>query len=348
MDASTATRPVVGTETAARRATRPLALLGAVALLLVAVVASVMVGSTRVPLSSVLSALGGHDGSPEHIAIHDLRVPRTALGVLVGASLAVSGALTQGLTRNPLADPGLLGVNAGAGFAVSLAVAFLGVTRVEQYLGFAFAGAVAASVAVYVIASQGRGSPTPLRLTLVGLALGAVLLGLSRTLALLDVATFDRMRFWDAGTIADRPAGTIGAIAPWVGIGLLLAFVCARPLNALSLGDQLARAVGVRVGLARLGVVVAVTLLCGSATAAAGPLAFVGLMVPHLVRWVTGPDYRWIVPICLFVGPALLLFADVLGRVMVGSGELQVGVVVALVGAPLLVVLVHLRRASAL
>ncbi|SOD64399.1 iron complex transport system permease protein [Streptomyces zhaozhouensis] len=342
-DARDAREPLAG-----RTRTRLLTLLLAAALLAVSVALSIMVGSTQVPLSSVLSAFGGHDGSPEHIAVRDLRVPRTALGVLVGAALAVSGALMQGLTRNPLADPGLLGVNAGAGFAVALSVAFLGVTRVDQYLYFAFAGAVAAAAAVYLIASQGRGSPTPLRLTLVGLALGSVLVGLSQTLALLDTETFERVRFWDVGTLADRPVGTVGAVAPWVCAGLVVALACARPLNALALGDELARAVGVRVGLTRLGVVVAVTLLCGSATAAAGPLAFVGLMAGHAARWLTGPDYRWIVPLCLLAGPALVLLADVLGRVMVGSGELQVGVVVALVGAPMLIVMVHLRRASAL
>ncbi|NJP67048.1 FecCD family ABC transporter permease [Streptomyces spiramenti] len=344
----TATDPGGGPARRTRTRTRLLVLAGALAALLAAVVLSLTVGSTYVPPATVLEALRHHDGSAHHITVNDLRVPRTVLGLLVGAALAVSGALMQGLTRNPLADPGLLGVNAGAGFAVALAVAVLGVTRVEDYLFFAFAGAVAATAAVYAIASQGRAGATPLRLTLVGLALGAVLMGLSRTLALLDVQTFDRMRFWDAGTVADRPAGTISAVLPWIIGGLLLALVCTRALNALSLGEHLARSVGVHVGTTRAGVVLTVTLLCGAATAAAGPLAFVGLMVPHVVRRLTGPDYRWIVPGCLLAGPVLVLVADVLGRAAVRSGELQVGVVAALIGAPLLVVLVHTRRAAAL
>ncbi len=323
-------------------------LVAAVLGLLVTAVLSLTIGSSHVPWEVVLKALGAHDGSAWHVTIRDLRVPRTLLGILVGAALAVAGALMQGLTRNPLADPGLLGVNAGAGFGVALGVAFLGVTRIDQYLVFAFAGAIIAAVVVYAIASQGRSSPTPLRLTLVGLALGAVLMGLARTLALLNVQTFDRMRFWGAGTITDRPPGTVETIWPWIIVGLVIAVACARPVNAMSLGDDVARAVGVRVGLARLGVVVAVTMLCGAATAAAGPIAFVGLMVPHIVRWVTGPDYRWIVVVSLFVGPAFLLAADILGRVIVAPGELQVGVVTGLVGAPLLVALVHWRRAVAL
>lgn len=327
---------------------RAVIVLSAVCLLAGLIVLSIMVGSTSVPASTAVQALLEHDGSAQHTAVADLRVPRTLLGILCGAALAVAGALMQGMTRNPMADPGLLGVNAGAGFAVTLAVAFLGVTRIEEYLWFSFAGAILAAVAVYAIAAQGRAGATPLRLTLVGLAFGAVLGGISRTLAMMSVSAFDRMRFWEAGTLADRPLGTIGAVLPWILLGVLLALGCARALNGLALGDELARALGVRVGLARAGVVIAVTLLCGASTAAAGPLGFLGLMVPHIVRWVVGPDYRWVLPLCLVAGPSLLLLADVLGRVMVANGELQVGVVTGLIGAPLLVVLAHTRRARPL
>lgn len=250
----------------------------------------------------------------------------------------------QALTRNPLADPGILGVNAGAGFAVTLAVAFLGVTRIHEYLPFAFIGAFLAAVLVYVLAALGERPPSPLRMTLVGVATSAVLIGFSQTLALINPATFDRMRFWGAGTLADRPGGTIEAVAPWIIAGLVLAFVSSRPLNAIALGDDLARSFGARVGLTRVIVAVAITLLCGAATAAVGPIAFIGLMVPHLVRPFTGPDQRRIIAFSAVVAPVLMLGADVLGRVMVDS-ELQVGIVTALIGAPVLALLARNTRA---
>lgn len=199
-----------------------------------------------------------------------------------------------------------------------------------------------------MIAGGGRGAPTPVRLTLVGIALAAVLTGMSQTLALLDVQTFDRMRFWGAGTIADRPEGTLAAIAPFVLTGLVIALLVAHPLNALALGEDLARTVGARTGGTRLLVVVAVTLLCGAATAAAGPISFVGLMIPHAVRWVTGPDWRWILAFSAVLAPVLMLVSDMIGRLVVLPGELQVGVVTAFVGAPVLIVLVRRARARAL
>ncbi|WP_217254385.1 iron chelate uptake ABC transporter family permease subunit [Streptomyces sp. AC602_WCS936] len=333
----------------ARPATRRLLGLGAAAcVLLAAVVLSVAVGSAMLPPDVVWQALTAPDGSASHATVGDARVDRTVLGLLVGVCLGVAGALIQALTRNPLADPGVLGVNAGAGFAVTLGVALFGVTRIEQYLPFAFAGAIAGSVVVFLAASGGRGGSSPLRLTLVGVAFTAVLSGISQTLALIDTETFDRMRFWGAGTVTDRPAGTAAAIAPFVLAGLLAAVCCARPLNAIALGDDAARAVGLRVGATRAGVVIAVTVLCGAATAAAGPLMFVGLMVPHAVRWLTGPDWRWILAYCAVLAPAIVLVADVLGRLIVIPAELPVGVVLPLIGAPVLIWLARGRRARAL
>lgn len=310
---TTAPPPATPSRSSRRRTRRLLGLGVAVSTLLVAVVLSVAIGSALLPLDVVWQALTAPDGSASHATISGARVDRTLLGIVVGASLGVAGALIQALTRNPLADPGVLGVNAGASFAVTLAVAVFGVTRIDQYLPFAFVGAVVGSAVVYLAASGGRGGPTPLRLTLVGVAFTAVLLGISETLALIDTETFDRMRFWGAGTITDRPTGTAADIAPFVLVGLLTAAFCARPLNAIALGDDAGRAVGLRVGATRCGVVVAVALLCGSATAAAGPLMFVGLMVPHAVRWLTGPDWRWILVYSAVLAPAIVLFADVLG-----------------------------------
>ncbi|MGW0182780.1 iron chelate uptake ABC transporter family permease subunit [Nocardia sp. NPDC003345] len=309
--------------------------------------ASIAVGSVSLPLSTVWDALTAPDGSMDHLTVRTLRVPRTILGLLVGAALGAAGALIQGLTRNPLADPGILGVNGGAGFAIVLGVAAFGVTEIEQYLWFGFAGAVLATALVYVIASRAPGGADPLRLTLVGVALGAVLTGATKTLALLDPETFDRMRFWDAGTIADRPAGTVQIIWPFIVAGLVTALVCARSLNALALGEDLAAAVGVRLPVVRTAAVVAVTLLCGAATAAAGPLVFVGLMVPHAVRRITGPDQRWIMPFTLVLAPVLVLLADIAGRLIIRPAELQVGVVIAYLGAPVLIALIRRRRAEA-
>ncbi|WP_156759110.1 iron chelate uptake ABC transporter family permease subunit [Microbacterium karelineae] len=341
MAAHTAARPRPGVA-------RSVGLLACIAALAVAIALSIAVGSAMLPLDVVWAAFASPDGSVDHATVADARVARTLLGIAVGAALGVSGALIQGLTRNPLADPGVLGVNAGAGFAVVLAVAAFGFTRIDQYLPFAFVGALAAAALVYLVASGGRGAPTPLRLTLVGVALGSVLTGISQTLALIDVETFDAMRFWGAGSIADRPQGTLDAIAPFLAAGLLLAAASARGLNALALGDDTARALGAGVGATRILVVAAVTLLCGAATAAAGPIAFVGLMIPHIVRWATGPDWRWIALFSALLGPAFVLLADTLGRVIVLPAELQVGIVAALVGAPVLIALARTSRARAL
>ncbi|MEV0522482.1 iron chelate uptake ABC transporter family permease subunit [Streptomyces sp. NPDC050439] len=335
--------------TPSRHGTRRLLGLGvAFGVLFVAVLLSVAIGSAMLPLDVVWQALTAPDGSASHATVSDARVDRTLLGILVGVCLGVAGALIQALTRNPLADPGILGVNAGAGFAVTLGVAVFGITRIEQYLPFAFGGAIAGSAVVYLAASGGRGGPSPVRLTLVGVAFAAVLSGISQTLALIDTETFDRMRFWGAGTITDRPSGIATTILPFVLAGLLIALCCARPLNAMALGDDAARAVGLRVGATRTGVVIAVALLCGAATAAAGPLMFVGLMVPHAVRRLTGPDWRWILAYSAVLAPAIVLVADVLGRLIVIPTELQVGVMMPLIGAPVLIVLVRRSRARAL
>ncbi|MCW2289052.1 iron complex transport system permease protein [Leucobacter luti] len=319
-----------------------------VVLLLAVSAASIAIGSAALPLSTVWSAFTAPDGGIDHATILTLRVPRTLLGLLIGASLAVAGALMQGLTRNPLGDPGILGVNAGAGFAIVLGVSVWGVTRISDYLWFGFLGAVVAGAVVYAVAARGPGGATPLRLTLVGVALSAVLMGFSHTLAMLNTQTFDRMRFWGAGTLADRPDGTIAVILPFITAGFLLAVTCARGMNALALGDDLARSVGSRVGWTRARGMLAVTLLCGAATAAAGPIGFVGLMVPHAVRFLVGPDQRWILPFSLVLGPVLVLSADVLGRIIVAPAELQVGVVTAFLGAPVLIALVRGTRVGGL
>ena len=308
---------------------------------------SLAIGSASLPLSTVWQALTGYDGADiDHVTIVDARLPRTVLAVLIGAALGVAGALMQAVGRNPLADPGLLGVNAGAGLAVAIGVAYLGLTTISEFVWLGMLGAVLAAIAVMAIAARGSVGPTPLRITLVGVALTAVFNGLSMSLSLMNPSRFERMRFWGVGSIADRPPGTVEFVAPIIVVGLVLAVAGGRALNAMALGDDMARAIGTRVGLARAGAVIALVLLCGAATAAAGPIAFIGLMVPHAVRMLIGADQRWILAFSALMGPVLLLIADLVGRVVVRPEELQVGIVTPLIGAPILIWLV--RRAKSL
>lgn len=323
-------------------------LLVAVVALGLVTVASIAVGAKDVPLHDTVHALlhGGRDDNA--LIIIDLRLPRTLLGLLAGAALGVAGALIQAMTRNPLADPGILGVNAGAAFLVVIAVAVFGLTGIWSYLWFAFAGAILATVAVYLIGSAGRGGATPVRLTLAGVALGAVLTGIGSGLRLLNPRAFDAMRYWQAGSLSGRPMSVVLTILPFIAVGLAIALCIAGPLNAVALGDDLASALGAHLGRTRILGVVAVTLLCGAATAAVGPIGFVGLMIPHVARWLTGPDQRWILAYTVVLAPILLLASDILGRVVLRPGELQVGIVTSCVGAPVLIWLVRHRRASGL
>jgi len=315
--------------------------IAALALLAGVCVASVAVGSALLPPSTVWDALTSYNGSIDHITVRDVRVPRTAIGVMVGAGLGVAGALMQAVSRNPLADPGILGVNAGAGLAVALGVAYLGLTQISEFIWLALLGSVIAAVLVTAIAARGPGGVTPLRLTLVGVAMTAVFNGMSMSLSLVNPARFEHVRFWGVGTIADRPPGTAGFIAPFVIAGLALAVIGSRSLNALALGDDVARGVGVRVRTTQVMGLVSLVLLCGAATAAAGPIAFVGLMIPHAVRLVAGVDQRWVILYSAVAGPILLLSADIVGRLVLWPAELQVGVITPLIGAPILIWLVR-------
>ncbi len=327
------------------RGRRTVALMVLLALVVAAALASIAVGSRSIGLGEVWRALvDGRLHTDEAVIVRRLRVPRTALGLLAGLALGVAGALMQGHTRNPLGDPGLLGVTAGASLAVVLAIAWLGVTTPAGYVWFAFAGALAGTVAVYAVGSAGRGGPTPVTLALAGAALSALLYALVRAVLVSDRQTLDSFRFWVVGALAGRGPDVAWQVAPFIAVGLVLAVANAPALNLLGLGEDVARALGQRVWPARAVGLTALTLLCGAATAACGPIAFVGLVVPHAVRAVTGPDHRWLIPGSGLLGAALLLTADVVGRVVARPGELQVGIVLALVGAPFFVALVRRRR----
>jgi len=309
-------------------------------LLVAGIVLSFAVGANGLPVRTVLDTLMG-GGTPESRYVMGIRAPRTAGAIAVGAALACAGALIQAMTRNPLADAGILGVNAGAAFAVALCVALLGIDDVSTTMWPAFVGALVLTMAVLAIGGRGG---DPLRLTLAGVAAGAVLSGVTTGLALSDPEAFDAMRGWNAGTLLGRDLEALMPALPAIGLGIVIALACAPSLDALALGDDVARTQGVPVAMVRVAAVAAVTLLAGSATAVAGPIAFVGLMVPHLARSIVGASQRAIVAISLLAGPALVLLADVLGRVLVQPGEIPVGIVVAFVGAPALIAIARRRR----
>ncbi|MCB5909919.1 FecCD family ABC transporter permease [Streptomyces pinistramenti] len=329
-----------------RHLTRWAGLLASVAVLVVVTVLGIAVGAKQIPLDQAWHGVFHYSGTDTDVVIHDLRLPRTLLGLLVGAALGLAGTVMQALTRNPLADPGVLGINAGASAAVVSAISFLGITSLSGYVWFAFLGAAVVSVAVYVLG--GTRAATPVRLALAGTALSAVLTGYLNAVNLMDTATLDKMRFWTVGSLAAATLPTVTQIAPFLIVGGVLALLLARPLNAVALGDDQARALGARLTRTRVLAMIAVTLLCGGATAACGPIVYVGLMVPHVVRALTGPDMRWILPYSAVLSPVLLLGADIIGRIVARPGELQVGIVTAVIGGPVFIYLVRRRRMAQL
>ncbi|WUV84597.1 iron chelate uptake ABC transporter family permease subunit [Streptomyces sp. NBC_01476] len=317
-----------------------------VGLLVLVALASIGLGAKEIPLDQVWHGLFHYAGTDNDVVIRQVRLPRTLLGLLVGAALGIAGAAMQALTRNPLADPGLLGVNAGAAAAVVTAISFFGITSVTGYVWFALAGA--AIVATLVYAVGGSRAATPVRLALAGTAATALLQGYTNAVELTDNAALDRMRFWQVGSLAAADMATVRHVVLFIAAGTVLALACARPLNAVALGDDTARGLGARLARTRVVCMLAITLLCGAATAACGPIVFVGLMVPHVVRGITGPDMRWILPYAAVLSPVLLLGADVVGRLVTRPAELQVGIVTAVLGGPVFILLVRRRRMAEL
>ncbi len=327
-----------------RTAVLPVAAAG----LALVVLLSIAVGAKAIPPGDVISGLLSDDGSESAAIVRELRVPRTLVGIAVGISLGLAGALMQALTRNPLADPGILGVEAGAAAAVVIAIGALGLTEARAYVWFAFAGAAVASIAVYLLGSHGRAGATPVRLALAGTAVAAALTAFTQGVTLMDPEAFNEFRFWAVGSLVGRDMDILRDVGPFLLLGGVLALALARPRNALALGDDSGRALGAKVGRTRALGALSITLLCGGATAIAGPIAFVGLTVPHAARAIAGPDLRWLLPYSLVLGPILLLAADVVGRVVIRPGELEVGIVTALVGAPVFIALVRRRRIAQL
>jgi iron complex transport system permease protein len=329
---------------ARRRRRRIVGLLVLLALAVLAVLASTAIGSKPIGLDGVWHGLVAPTGSENDLIIQSLRVPRTELAVLAGAALGVAGSLIQGHTRNPLADPGLLGVTSGAAFAVVIGIFAFNLTSLYSYVWLAFAGAVVTTGVVFLLGSAGRGGPTPLTLALAGAAVSALMTGLISAMAVIDQQSLETFRFWRVGAVAGRDPVVIGQVLPFLLAGMVLALVNAPGLNALSLGEDVARSIGQHVMRTRVLGIVAITLLTGGAVAACGPIGFVGLVVPHVARFITGPDHRWLLPYSGLIGAVLMLVADIIGRVIAWPSELQVGIVLALIGAPVFVGIVRRRR----
>ena len=331
----------------AARLTLGLLLLG-LALLTIAML-SLATGARAIPLENVWTALIAFDpNATEHRIIWDLRLPRTIVGLLVGAALGLAGGVLQGATRNPLADPSILGINAGAALAVVLGVAILGMTQLSMYVWLAFIGSGVTMLLVYSVASLGREGATPVKLALAGAAITAVLQSVINGILLTSPRTLDEVRFWQVGSLSGRDIDIVIQVAPFLAVGMVLALGTARLLDGLSMGDDVARALGQRIALSRGLAGLAAVILAGGATAAAGPIAFVGLTVPHVARAITGPGYRWILPYSMLMAPILLLGADVIGRVIAPPGEVQVGIVTAFLGAPFFIALVRRRKLATL
>lgn len=343
---SATTAPARTAAPPARMPRRLLGLLSLVLACLAALTLSMMIGSRALAPGEILQFLaapGPED--PVSQVVWQSRVPRTVLVLLAGAALGVAGGLMQAVTRNPLADPGILGVNAGASLAVVVGLAFFGVTAISQYMWWSFAGALITSVLVFAIGNSGPVRSSPVRMTLAGVALGAVLSGFSSAVLLSNSEILARMRGWSAGTTASQSLSATLVIAPFIAAGLLIALLSTRALDVLSLGEASAVAMGAHPQRIRMVALVAIALLAGGATATAGPIGFIGLMAPHLARMLVGPHQGWIMAYSILLAPTVLGLADVLGRVLV-AGEIPVGVVTAFLGAPVLILMVRRSRVA--
>jgi iron complex transport system permease protein len=309
------------------------------AAIIVCAALSLTFGARDVGLSEIQDGLFGRGELTMGAMVVRERIPRTVFGLIAGAALGMSGALMQAVTRNPLADPGILGVNTGAALAVVCGIAFLGISTLRQYIALALLGAAASAVFVYSVGSLGRGGATPVKLALAGAATSAALSSLVSAVMLPRASHMDAFRFWQSGGIGGATWAGIASVAPLLAAGTLVAVCSCGALNALALGDDVAAGLGVRIGRARLAGAAAGILLCGATTAVAGPIGFVGLMVPHAVRALAGQDLRLIIPLSAAGGSVILLAADIAGRLLGRPGEIDAGLITAFIGAPVLVVI---------
>lgn len=304
-------------------------------LLVLCLLWSITLGAADISPETVYTALFNFDSTSfQHLIIQTVRLPRVLSGVIVGASLAVAGAIMQGLTRNPLADSGILGINSGAAFAVVLAVFIMGDPPLSVYAVFGLIGAAVGAGLVFTIGSMGRGGATPLKLTLAGIILTSFISSFTTAILISDQETLDKIRFWTAGSLSGREMSLLAQTAPLMIAGLVGAVIISRQVTTISLGDDIARGLGQNTGWVKIVAAVVVVLLAGGAVSLAGPIGFVGLVVPHVVRFIVGVDYRWVVPYSAIFGGILVTVADVLARVVIRPQELPVGVMMAIIGAP--------------
>ncbi len=311
---------------------------GAVGLLL-SVLASLALGSRNVGLKEVLEALLHSGGTSfDSLVVHE-RIPRTVFSIIAGASLGVSGALMQAITRNPIADPSILGVNTGASLFVVSGIAFFHINTANQYIWFALAGAAVTAVFVYRIGSMGSGGATPIKLALAGAATSAALSSLVSAVILPRTEVMNAFRFWQVGSVSGATWEGILSVSPFLVVGLVIGILLASSLNALALGDDVATGLGVNTGLIRIAGALAGVLLCGATTALAGPIGFVGLMIPHTMRLICGPNMRYTVPMSAIGGAILLTVSDIIGRLIGYPGELEAGIITAFFGAPILILI---------
>ena len=307
--------------------------------------ASLALGSLSISLSDVVGAFTGFDDSDAQVIVRDVRGPRTLVAMAVGAGLGAAGAVAQGVTRNPLADPGILGISMGASFFVVAAIFVLGISSALGYVWFAFVGSVVAGITVYGLGATGSSNrAAPINLALAGAAVAALFGALTSSVLVVDTQTLNEFRFWMVGSVAGRDLDTLAVAGPFMAIGLIGALLAGRALNALALGEDVAQALGQRVARTRAVLLASFVLLSGGAVALAGPIAFVGLIVPHIARGLVGADYRWVVPYSILIGAMLITVADVIGRIVARPDEIQVGIVMAVLGVPVFIALVRRKK----
>lgn len=309
-------------------------LITAILLMLLLMCASVILGYTDTSWRTAIESYTNYNGSNEHIIIQTVRFPRALIASAVGASLAIAGVLMQTLTKNPLASPGIFGINAGAGFAVVVAITVFSVTDLQAFNGLAFLGAAVAAVSVYAIGSFGREGLTPMKLTLAGAAMSAMFSSFTQGLLVVDEAALEQVLFWLAGSVQGRKLETLYSVLPYIGIGWLGAVLISGKMNILSMGEDVAKGLGLNTGLIKVAIGVIVILLAGGSVAVAGPIGFVGIVVPHITRSIIGIDHRWVIPLSAILGAILLLAADIAARYILMPSEVPVGVMTAVIGTP--------------
>lgn len=316
-------------------------LLFGILILGLSLIASITWGAANIAFGDIYQSLTAFDGTTNHLIIRTVRLPRSLIAILVGASLAVAGAIMQGLTRNPLASPGILGVNAGAAFAVVVGTFIAGSSSLTIYAWYAFAGAAISAVSVYFLGSLGHGGLTPFNLTIAGAAITAFISSITSGILILSQRTLEEIRFWLAGSVAGRDLNLLWQVLPYICVGLVLAIALSRPITILSLGEDTARSLGQPTALIKILAAISIILLAGASVAIAGPIGFVGLIVPHIVRLIVGVDYRWILPYSAILGAIMMLIADLVGRLIIQPSELPVGLVMPLIGAPFFIYLIR-------